>query len=178
MPRMRCEIWTALAVILIVLASPARAQGTRTPVPASVSPRADVLGQWENVTALALGMPLRVTLADDTRVAGTLQVASADRLVIQTKGDTGSVACDRDQVTRVEQRRGPRIRSGAGWGALVGGLIGAITLGAIEPKDARTTGVLFWHEIPVMATATAIGAGTGSVLNAAMRRWVVVYQRS
>ena len=59
---------------------------------------------------------------------------------------------------------------------MVGVLVGAIALGTIEPKDAVTNGVLLYHAFPVLATATAIGVGTGSVINAARRRWVVVYQ--
>lgn len=177
MPNLKCHIWSPLAVFVILAASPAPAQTVaRSHTPASIQNRAHVLNRWENVAALVSGMRLRVRLADGTRIAGTLQSVSPDQLVMQADGGTGSVAWRRDQVTRVEQRRGPRVRSGAGWGALVGVLVGAIALGTIEPKDAVTNGVLLYHEIPVLATATAIGVGTGSVINAARRRWVVVYQ--
>ncbi len=177
MPSSPSHVWSTLAVFVIVAASPAPAQTVaRSQALASIQNRANVLNRWEDVAALASGMRLRVGLADGTRIAGTLQSVSPDHLVIQAEGDTGSVAWQRDQVTRVEQRRGPRVRPGAGWGALVGVLVGVIGLWTIEPKDAVTNGVLRWHEIPVLATGTAIGIGTGSVINVARRRWVVVYQ--
>ena len=106
-----------------------------------------------------------------------VESVSPDQLVIQVEGGRGRMAWRLDQVTRVEQRRGPRVKSGAGWGALAGVLVGAIALWTIEPADAVTNGVLPWHELPVLATGTALGAGTGSVINMARRRWVVVYQR-
>lgn len=179
MPSPPCRRWSTLAVLVVLAASPAPAQ-TRTArascTPGAVQNRAHVLNRWENVSALASGARLRVTLADATRTAGTLQSVSADSVIIQAESGAGSVTWRRDQVTRIDQRRGPRVRTGAGWGALVGVLVGAITLGRIEPKDAVTDGVLRWHEIPVLATGTAIGMGTGSVINVARRRWVVVYQ--
>jgi hypothetical protein len=170
MSSLKRRICGSVTVVAILAASPARAQTVATP-------RAHVLNRWDNLAALASGMRLRVGLADGTRIAGTLQSVSPDRLVIQAEGGTGSVAWRQDQVTRVEQRRGPRVRSGAVWGALVGVLVGAITLGTTEPKDTVTNGVLLWHEIPVLVGGTAIGMGTGSVINVARRRWVVVYQR-
>ena len=177
MPSRTSHIGSTLAVLTIVSASPAPAQTARTSRrPEAVQNRAHVLNRWENVAALASGIKLRVALADGTRSAGALLSVSPDHVVIQVEGGAGSVTWRRDQVARVEQRRGPRVRSGAGWGALVGVLVGAIALGTIEPKDAVTDGVLHWHEIPVLATGTAIGMGTGSVINVARRRWVVVYQ--
>lgn len=177
MPKLTRYDWSTWPVLVILAASPVGAQpvGKSVPPPA-VHSRAHVLNRWENVAALASGVRLRVGLADGTRVAGTLQAVSPDQLVMQVEGRAGSLAWSPDEVRRVEQRRGPRVRSGAGWGALVGAAVGVIALVTIEPKDAATHGVLPYHEIPMLATATAFGVGTGAVFNVARRRWVVVYQ--
>ena len=177
MPIPNRRIWSTVAglVMLATSAVPARTLA-RSRTPAPLQGRAHVLNRWENVAGLSSGMQVRVAVADGSRISGTLQSVSGDQLVIQPKDGTGRVAWLRDQVARVEQRQGPRVRSGAGWGALVGVLVGGITLGTIEPKDAVTDGVLRWHEVPVLATTTAVGAGAGSVINLARRRWVVVYQ--
>ena len=178
MQSLHYRTWSTVAVFVILAVSPAPAQTlARSRTPASVQRRVHVLNRWENVAALASGVRLRVRLADRTRIAGTLESVSPDQLVIQAEGGRGRMAWRLDQVTRVEQRRGPRVKSGAGWGALAGVLVGAIALGTIQPADAVTNGVLPWHELPVLATGTALGAGTGSVINMARRRWVVVYQR-
>ncbi len=165
------------ALSLILVAGPAFGQTVARSDTTASAARQPVraLSRWENVGALASGARLRVQLVDGTRMSGTLVSVSSDQLAIQPDGGGASVAWRRIQVTRVEQRRGPRVRSGAGWGALVGGLVGAIALGLIKPADAVTAGVGFYHEIPVLATTTGIGVGTGSVVNALRRRWVVVY---
>lgn len=165
-----------IVIFSITLQGCATSRIAKSQTPASSQNRAQMMNRWENVAALVSGMSLRVGLTDGTRIAGTFQSVSPDQLVIQTEGDQGSVTWRRDQVTRVEQRRGPRLRSGVGWGALVGAVVGAILLGTIEPLDAATNGVLGYHEIPVLAITTAIGTGTGFAINAARRRWVVVYQ--
>lgn len=169
--------WSTVAVCVMVAASAAPVHTlVRSGTRAVVQDHEQVLNNWTNVAALASGTRLRVELTDRTRIAGRLESVSPDRLVVLAQGGAGTVAWRRDQVSRVEQRGGPRVRSGAGWGALVGVLVGAITLGTVEPKDAVTNGVLLWHELPVLVTGTAIGAGAGSAISLARRRWVVVYQ--
>ena len=138
--------------------------------------RTQIVNRWENVAALVRGTRLRVRLADGSRIAGTLASVSTDQLVIQTGGDVGTVGWGRDEVQRVEERRGPRLGSGAGWGALTGVLAGAIVLKLVPPKDSLTYRIHASHELPALAGATAIGVGTGLAINAARRRWVVVYQ--
>lgn len=169
--------WSTVAVCVMVAANAAPVHPlARSRTQAVVQDRKHVLNSWTNVAALASGTRLRVELADRTRIAGRLESVSPDRLVVLAQGGAGTVGWRRDQVTRVEQRGGPRVRAGAGWGALVGVLVGAITLWTIEPRDAVTNGVLLYHELPVSVTGTAIGAGAGSAINLARRRWVVVYQ--
>lgn len=169
--------WRPVAVCVMLAVSHGQVQTlARSRTPASGQDRAHVLNSWTNVAALASSTRLRVELTDRTRIVGRLESVFPDRLVIRAQGGTGTVAWPRDQVARIEQRGGPRVRSGAGWGALVGVLVGAITLGTIEPRDAVTDRVHPWHELPVLVTGTAIGAGTGSALNLARRHWVVVYQ--
>lgn len=169
--------WSTVAVCVMVAASVAPVHTlARSRTQAVIQDREHVLNSWTNVAALASGTRLRVELADRTRIAGRLASVSPDRLVVLAQGGAGTVAWRRDQVARVEQRGGPRVRAGAGWGALVGVLVGAITLGTVEPRDAATDEVLLWHELPVLVTGTALGVGTGSALNLARRRWVVVYQ--
>lgn len=169
--------WGTVAVCVMVAASVAPVHTlARSRTQAVMQDRQHVLNSWTNVAALGSGTRLRVELVDRTRITGRLESVSPDRLVVRARGGAGTVAWRRDQVTRVEQRGGPRVKAGAGWGAIVGVLVGAITLGTIEPKDAVTNGVLLWHELPVLVTGTAIGAGAGSAINLARRRWVVVYQ--
>jgi hypothetical protein len=173
----RSPTWSTVAVCVMVAASSAPVHTlTRSRTRAVVQDRVHVLNSWANVAALASGTRLRVELTDRTRIAGRLQSVSPDRLVVLAQGGAGTVAWRRDEVARVEQRGGPRVKLGAGWGALVGVLVGAITLGTIEPKDAVTNGVLLWHELPVLVTGTAIGAGAGSAINLARRHWVAVYE--
>lgn len=135
-----------------------------------------VVNRWENVAALVSGTRLRVRLADGRRIAGTLASVSTDQLVVQTSGGVGTVGWRRDEVQRVDERRGPRLGSGAGWGALAGVLAGAIMLKLLPPLDSLTSRIHAWHELPSLAGATGIGVGTGLAINAARRRWVVVYQ--
>ena len=138
--------------------------------------RTQLMNRWENVAALVGGTRLRVRLADGRRIVCTLESVSIDRLVVKTDGALGTVGWGRDEVQRVEERRGPRLGSGAGWGALVGFLAGAIILKLVPPADSVTNRVYFNHELPSLAAATGIGVGTGLAINAARRRWVVVFQ--
>ena len=134
-----------------------------------------IVNRWENVAALVTGTRLRVRLADGSRLAGTLASVSIDQLVVQLGGQAGTVGWGRDRVQRVEERRGPRLGSGAGWGALAGVLAGAIVLRLVPPADSSTHGVYPNHEFPTLGFTTAIGVGTGLAINAARRQWVVVY---
>ena len=134
-----------------------------------------IVNRWENVAALVAGTRLRVRLADGSRIAGTLASVSTDQLVVQLGGQVGTVGWGRDKVQRVEERRGPRLGSGAGWGALAGVLAGVIVLKLVPPADSLTHSIYPNHELPALAGTTAIGVGTGLAINAARRRWVVVY---
>lgn len=178
MRRLHDPTCCTVAVCVLLAASPAPVHArARSGAPASDPDRVHVLNNWTNVAALANGTRLRIELTDRTRIAGRLESVSPERLVILAEGSVGPVEWQRDQVSRIEQRRGPRVKSGAGWGALVGAFVGAIALGTIEPRDAVTHDVLRSHELPVLVMGTAVGVGAGSALNLARRRWVVVYQR-
>ncbi len=143
-----------------------------------IAERAQVVNRWENVAALGIGARLRVRLAGGSRINGTLVSASSDQLVLHEDGKAGTVGWRRDEVQRVEERRGSSLGSGAGWGALAGVLAGAIVLKLVPPADALAPHVYANHEFPTLGLTTAIGVGTGLAVNAARRRWVVVYQRA
>ena len=138
--------------------------------------RTQIVNRWENVGALVGGTNLRVRLVDGRSIAGTLESVSADRLVVKTDGALGTIAWARHEVQRVEERRGPRLGSGAAWGALAGFLAGVIGLKLTPARDSVTDGIYLDHVPTSLAAATGIGVGTGLAINAARRRWVVVYQ--
>ena len=165
----------ALAVTLQGCAATSRMRSSRI-TPGHNENRTQIVNRWENVAALVGGTSLRVQLVDGRSIAGTLESVSADRLVVKTDGALGTIAWGRHEVRRVEERRGPRLGSGAGWGALAGFLAGVIGLKLLPPSDSVTNGIYANHELPSLAAATGIGVGTGLAINAARRRWVVVYQ--
>jgi hypothetical protein len=132
---------------------------------------------WDSVTALPRGTTLRVTPTGGTRVTGRLDAVTGDLLVVNTDDAPSSVTWSRDDVQRVEERRRAGLASGAGWGALAGFLVGLIIYQVVPVSDSVTERVFPYHEIPVIGSATAIGAGSGVAINAARRRWVEVYRR-
>ena len=166
----------ALAVTLQGCASTPTLRLSRV-TPGHNAGRTQAVNRWENVAALVGGTSLRVRLVDGRSIVGTLESVSADRVAVKTDGGHGTVAWRRDEVQRVDERRRPRLGSGAGWGALAGFLGGVIGLKLIPAKDSVANGIYFNHELPSLALATGIGVGTGLTINAARRRWVVVYQR-
>ena len=169
------EVAVALSVTLQGCAATSTMRSARI-TPGHNENRTQIVNRWENVAALVGGTSLRVRLVDGRNIVGTFEFVSADRLAVKTDGAQGTVAWRRDEVRRVEERRGPRPWSGAGWGALAGLLGGVIGLKLLPPKDSVTNGIYANHELPSLALATGIGVGTGLAINAARRRWVVVYQ--
>lgn len=119
----------AVALSVIFQGCAASRMGSSRITPGHTENRTQIVNRWENVAALVGGTRLRVLLADGRRIAGTLESVSPDRLVVKTDGALGEVAWGRDEVQRVEERRGPRLASGAGWGALAGFLAGVICTG-------------------------------------------------
>lgn len=84
--------------------------------------------------AIAVGARIRVWTTDARKMTGRLEAVSSDTLVVQPEGTATSVSIPVTLVTRIEISRGSMSRRESAWrralwGAAIGAVPGAVSLG-------------------------------------------------
>ena len=111
------------------------------------------------IPAFDVGSRIRVWGSDMRTVTGRVEASTSDTLLLQPDGKTVAVSIRVATLTRIDISGGMRSRKtsawrGARWGAAIGGVPGAISLGLQHEQVGGGTSV---------AKAAALGAWSGGL---------------
>jgi len=131
---------TKLILIVLVALSPVRLAAQAAP-------------------AIDVGARVRVWTSDTRKVTGRVEALTSDTLVVQPEGMTASVSMPVSTIMRVDVNRGLLSRKTsawrrAKWGALIGSVPGAISLGLQHEQVGGGSSV---------TKAAALGAWSGGL---------------
>jgi hypothetical protein len=109
--------------------------------------------------AIDVGARVRVSTSEMRNVTGRVEASTSDTLVLQPDGKTASVSLPVATLISIEISRGARSRTEsawkrARWGALIGAVPGAISLGLQREQVGEGSSV---------AKAAALGAWSGGL---------------
>jgi len=160
--------WT-VAVLTICIFAAAPLQGQVLP------------GRWEKIEQLQPGTVIIITLKTGERVEGTFKSINQDAVCV-SEGGAQEREIHKSLVQRIETagKVPDRLRNGTLIGLLIGAASGIAAIVALI--YAKTDGPVYWDEdgagyvISGALVGGGIGAATGAIVDASIKRPDVLYQ--
>jgi hypothetical protein len=158
----------ALMVVCVLAAAPLQGQ---------VLP-----GRWEKLEQLQPGTRIIVRLQAGDRLEGGFQRITQDAIVL-TEENSQERTIAKSMVSSIEtSKKAPdRLRNGTLIGLLVGAAAGIASMAAIA--EAKTSGPVYWGDedgpgylLGAALVGGGIGAATGAIVDASIKRHEVLYQ--
>jgi hypothetical protein len=139
-------------------------------------------GRWEKVEALQRGTVIIIKLKTGDRLEGAFESVRPDAVAL-TEGSAQERTIPRSMIQRIEisVQAPDRLRNGTLIGLWVGAVAGIA--GMVAFANAKTDGPVYWWDedgpgflISAALAGGGIGAATGAVVDASIKRPELLYQ--